>query len=666
MYERAARRMGMALPKLSLANGTDPNPSDDARHTCPYCGKRLQTEIGRDRHIILRTYCRARHEYVISGKKRRKRGRRSGTSTPLPEGTGIEPPMKRMRTEEDKQPIGGPSTLPMQTYDGEQPIAGPSTLPMQTDDNEQPVAGPSTLPIPGLNPTIPIPELADLGTRDARAAPGIFVEQFPISTAGAPIGTQRRDEQDLQEYLESCGRLGDRDLFETAEILMTTGLTGRARNRHLRGPVYKKWKGKGVWRNNDELLSEIDMLPQGPKWSTAEVSVGEGEDERTYTVHLRDILAVIRQLIGARRFKRCMRYAPERHWTSRDRTRRVYDEMWSGDWWWRMQYLIGNENGTVVPLIVATDATTLANNPQGDKAHPVYLSIGNISKSIRCRPTKRAMILVGYLPVDSFKDIVDNETRRRYRGELLHRSLARVFEPLKTASEEGELAWCADGYLRHVYPVIASWVADWPEQNDIAGTTQSGCPKCMSKWKTRSQGGRSALLREQNETLKALRAYKETRRPKALKPLRLRGVMPFWAEIPNVEIATCLAPDLLHQLYKGMFEHARDWVEDLLGTKEFNRRFKSMPKAKDLRHFKNGVTTVKAWAGRELREMMQQLLPVAIDAQAPVDFVRMIRALVDFSYIAHGAQLTETELTKMDEALAAFHRAKHVLIDEGM
>ncbi|KAG8736002.1 hypothetical protein FRC10_009892 [Ceratobasidium sp. 414] len=47
-----------------------------------------------------------------------------------------------------------------------------------------------------------------------------------------------------------------------------------------------------------------------------------------------------------------------------------------------------------------------------------------------------------------------------------------------------------------------------------------------------------------------------------------------------------------------------------------------------------------------------------LNAQAPRDFVRMMRALLDFS-----AQLTDEELTKMDNALAAFHEAKHVLVN---
>ncbi|KAF8595283.1 hypothetical protein BDV93DRAFT_457131, partial [Ceratobasidium sp. AG-I] len=400
----------------------------------------------------------------------------------------------------------------------------------------------------------------------------------------------------------------------------------------------------------------------GPKWTTGDVHVGEGVDERTHIVHFRDILEVIRELIGARRFRNFMRYVPERHWTSKSRTHRVYDEMWSGDWWWRMQYLIRNKNGTVVPLIIATDETTLTNNPRGPKGYPVYLSIGNISKSVRRKPTKRGMVVIGYLPVDSFEDVADTKLRTRYRGELLHRSLDKIFKPLKTASSDGLLAWCSDGYLRHIHPIIAAWVADWPEQNDIACTLRNGCPKCLQKYEKRGRGGPMAPARDHETNERILRTYQETGRPAVLKPLRLKPWPAFWEGIPHVDIGASLTPDLLHQLYKGMFEHARDWVEDLLGTEEFNRRFKVMPRAQDLRHFKKGVTTVKLWAGRESRDMMRQFLPVVIDAQAPPELIQVIRALLDFSYLAHGEQLSDIELAEMEEALALFHKAKYVLV----
>lgn len=100
-----------------------------------------------------------------------------------------------------------------------------------------------------------------------------------------------------------------------------------------------------MWPNDAALLRDIDGLPQGPNWTTAEVTVGEGLYKRKHTVYLRDILAVVRQLIGASRFKRCMHYVPERRWTSPERKCRVYDEMWTGDWWWRMQVGASQQSG---------------------------------------------------------------------------------------------------------------------------------------------------------------------------------------------------------------------------------------------------------------------------------------------------------------------------------
>jgi hypothetical protein len=109
--------------------------------------------------------------------------------------------------------------------------------------------------------------------------------------------------------------------------------------------------------------------------------------------------------------------------------------------------LIRNKNGTIAPLIVASDMTTLSRLSGGQHEYPVYLTIGNISKSIRRKPTKGASMVIGYLPVDSFKDISDDNLRIRLKGELLHRSLEAIFEPLKTTSKEGVPMWCADGVM---------------------------------------------------------------------------------------------------------------------------------------------------------------------------------------------------------------------------
>jgi Plavaka transposase len=45
----------------------------------------------------------------------------------------------------------------------------------------------------------------------------------------------------------------------------------------------------------------------------------------------------IKELFGNPAFKNVMRYAPERHYADQEAKIRVYDEMWTADWWWERQ-----------------------------------------------------------------------------------------------------------------------------------------------------------------------------------------------------------------------------------------------------------------------------------------------------------------------------------------
>lgn len=52
---------------------------------------------------------------------------------------------------------------------------------------------------------------------------------------------------------------------------------------------------------------------------------------------------------------------------------------------------------TIVPVLISSDKTRLTGFG-GKMAYPVYLTIGNIPKEIRRKPSHRAHILLTYLP----------------------------------------------------------------------------------------------------------------------------------------------------------------------------------------------------------------------------------------------------------------------------
>ncbi|KAG8796343.1 hypothetical protein FRC12_000060 [Ceratobasidium sp. 428] len=651
-YARASRRSAILLQKLPSKRGRVLTHYGLLHaFTCPYCSRTLKSTGGRERHIALQPYCHARRLRELNGYISRSLKRKwrkewnvpSKTTDATPSATDASPSQTAPPpTEIFSSPSQSPSlSIPLAKRPlddlggGDQDSPSPKRL---RTEHDAPQEGHTSSNGPARAPHASTPH------KNSSKFPTI--DTFPIPTAGAPISDEKREStlsrDDLRDYLAACGSMGDQKKFEVAELLMTTGLTGKSRTRYL-----KSWlaEGKRLWKNNRELLKDLDRLPYGPKWVEESITVGEGIYRRTHTLFRRDILEVIQELLADPRFKRFMRFAPEQHWTSSERKCRMYGEMWSGNWWWRMQFSIRDPNGTVVPLIIASDKTTLSTMAGGQQAYPVYLTIGNISKDIRRKASKRATVILGYLPVDSFKDVTSKPLRSELRGELLHRSMEAIMEPLKVASRHGVPMWCADGYLRRVYPILAAYVGDWPEQNDVSCTIRSGCPVCRQPFEGRGSG-KAARMRSHEDTVAAFRAYDETKNKATLKELKLKPWKPFWLDLPHVNFPSCITPDILHQLHKGVFkDYVAEWTEGILGEAELNERYMAMPGAKDLRHFKKGITAVSQWTGRETKEMVKQYLPIiAEDPAVPEEFVKMVRALLDFLYLAERAQLSEDEV----------------------
>ncbi|EUC53469.1 hypothetical protein RSOL_002760 [Rhizoctonia solani AG-3 Rhs1AP] len=487
----------------------------------------------------------------------------------------------------------------------------------------------------------------------------VFVETYPSPHAGQPI-RQVENTRKIRRNYPDVGALADPEAFEIAELLMQSGVSARFRNRYLR---LKRFRNKMPWHNNRALLKDIDKLPHGPDWEVQPFRLEGNCGEEIVELWKRNPLDVIRAMLRDKTLRKYLHYVPERHYTSRDRSKRRRSELWTADWLWRTQQLIADEFATIISCIVSSDETRLTNFAGNKRAHPVYFTIGNLPKRLRRRISKRTSVLIGYLPVPTLSCETNKEKCREIKRDLFHECLASILAPLADACKTGGVEMpCSDGGVRRIYPVLASYVADFPEQCKVACTKQTHCPLCTCHPKTRGDPGDSPL-RDRDDALQTMQEAEEG--PSArFNWLGLTKTRPFWADHDYVDIGTFLTPDLLHQVHKGvMKDHLIKWVTTILGKAILDERYMSMPEFHGMRHFKHGISSVSQWTGRELKEMTKILLPAISDSNTRV--VQAARALLDFMYLAHFGSVTDDDLDSMEEALRTFHNHKDVFKELG-
>ncbi|KAG9094153.1 hypothetical protein FRC06_011108, partial [Ceratobasidium sp. 370] len=671
-------------PATSLTTASPLTGSITYPSLCQYCPKVLANEAARSKHLSRSADCKVAHDAAMEAFRRqrddardrgeplnlRKAARACAQAIPAPPAPPVPPTQKRRRVQveevadvdSNKQPAQQPP--PGATPNA--PTTGPtSTIPPATSPSASATA-PNTFG-PGAPPTAQ--GATPPGWIDPRT--GWYVEPFPDPLAGAPISDDRLPPIDLEAYMWSSGEMGKPDSFEMAELLLMTGLTDSGKNRHLSSVLYR---GSTLpWKNTTQMYTDVDQLKHGPVWHLYEINIKNMLDPNNPCVQYlvtRNIVDVVRDMMANPVFRDLLKYAPETYWTSEAKTERVFGDMWSARWWPRMQEELrrqGKRDATIAALVVATDQTKLASLCGGQKAYPVYITLGNIGKDGRRQPTKRATVLLGFLPVDAFEDVANDDERRRMKADLVHRAMETMFAPLVAASKTGVEMWCADGRLRRVFPLVAAYMADWPEQNLQSCTTEGSCPVCMAKRKGRGElSDEPAPLRDREETLHAIRAYLDFRRKRDLKAMGLKPVWPWWASLEHVNLATCLTPDLLHQLYQGIFKsHLIRWLQYLVGIKELDARFASTTQAAEMRHFGKGISHVQQWTGRESKEMLKQIVPLVAGTLKPPELSELVLSAVDFIYRAHSSSMMNSDLDELDATLETFHRLKVLMVEQG-
>ena len=283
---------------------------------------------------------------------------------------------------------------------------------------------------------------------------------------------------------------------------------------------------------------------------------------------------------------------------------------------------------------------------------------------MRRKPTARATVLVAYIPVSKLECF--SKQRRSQEGhQLFHECMRIVLAPLVAAGKKGVDMVCADGYVRTVHPILAAYVADYPEQCLVACCKENSCPKCTVSPKMRGDFRVQTVLRDPEKTLHLISEKAAGTNLQEFKEQQLRLVDPFWKDLPHCDIFDCFTPDLLHQLHKGVFkDHVVNWATQAVngGDDEIDERFRSMSLHPDLRHFKKGISLTTQWTGNEFKNMEKVFLGVLAGATDP-QVILAVRGVLDFIYYAHFEAHTDESLAKLDAAWLLFHENKEVFED---
>jgi len=130
-----------------------------------------------------------------------------------------------------------------------------------------------------------------------------------------------------------------------------------------------------------------------------------------------------------------------------------------------------------------------------------------------------------------------------------------VLQPLEDAGVDGIVMADGNGILRRVHPILAAFIGNYPEQVLVTCVKSGRCPKCnvepddLGSLVTSSRRDLGSVREALSKADDDHAVYTEACKLAGIKPV----FHPFWKHLPFVNIFQSITPDILHQLYQGVF-----------------------------------------------------------------------------------------------------------------
>ncbi|KAJ3817742.1 hypothetical protein F5880DRAFT_1492441 [Lentinula raphanica] len=139
---------------------------------------------------------------------------------------------------------------------------------------------------------------------------------------------------------------------------------------------------------------------------------------------------------------------------------------------------------------------------------------------------------------------------------------------------------------------------------------------------------------------------------------------PFWAGFPLTDIHKCIAPDVLHQLYQGVFKYLIGWVQHVIGEEELDDRISKLPHTPGVRHFAKGISNLAQMSGTERKHIARILLGCLV-GKMDAKGITACRSLLHFIQLAQYPSHDEDTLGYMKKELDTWHKNRDYFIAQG-
>lgn len=293
------------------------------------------------------------------------------------------------------------------------------------------------------------------------------------------------------------------------------------------------------------------------------------------------------------------------------------------------------------------------------------------------------ILLLALLPVPpklSHESVRADEIQRQMNADALQAVFDLILAPLQEIAEDGAVMDCADGKMRLCFPILSAWIADHVEHTTLHGIASNSCPKCEVPATELGQDPQNTYEpRDYAHYARKTTEYKQTQATHIADYFHQVGVKidrNVFSGLYRVNPADLQKPDLLHNIYLGLFKHMMKWVEGFLKKHKRQQAFddiwKQLPPYPGFGTPKKAYREVTQWQGKEMRNLgrcISAVLASALrnpDSSQQLPFKRALQcvcSLIDFTLMTQYHSHTPETLRYMELYLRTFHKTKDIFLE---